>query len=121
MKLKTKDIPVIREQYIQNQHNKCLLCEADLDVPCLDHCHKKGHIRGVLCRRCNVLEGKITNSAKRLGIGQEKLFNILKNYAAYQQLESNLIHPTYFTAEEKIERAKVKAKKARLKKKKLKS
>ena len=45
------------ESMMKKQQNKCLIC---LQVPTrfnVDHCHKTGKVRGLLCSRCNgVLE-----------------------------------------------------------------
>jgi len=39
---------------LENQKNKCQICMEALDSKwAVDHCHLKGHIRGILCRRCN--------------------------------------------------------------------
>lgn len=42
------------EEMVKIQEGKCLLCDK---VPkgrlCIDHCHKNGRIRGLLCRSCN--------------------------------------------------------------------
>ena len=37
---------------LKNQENKCALCEAIPEA--VDHCHKKGIVRGILCQRCNI-------------------------------------------------------------------
>ncbi len=36
------------------QGGRCLICKEHMDVPCVDHCHDLGHVRGILCRSCNV-------------------------------------------------------------------
>lgn len=50
------------EQLLEAQGNKCAICrvhalafEKSLHV---DHCHKTGKIRGLLCNNCNFLIGK---------------------------------------------------------------
>lgn len=40
------------------QDNKCAICGNDItDNACVDHNHKTGKIRGLLCQRCNLLLG----------------------------------------------------------------
>lgn len=41
---------------LANQNNKCLLCEYDFTKvkPCVDHNHKTGKVRALLCRECNL-------------------------------------------------------------------
>lgn len=38
---------------IKHANGVCELCERPLDKPNIDHCHKTGRIRGVLCAACN--------------------------------------------------------------------
>lgn len=39
----------------KKQKDKCAICSAPLGKsPHVDHCHSKGHIRGLLCNNCNV-------------------------------------------------------------------
>lgn len=42
-------------EMIKKQNNKCLICKTELfgRKAHLDHCHKTGKIRGVLCGNCN--------------------------------------------------------------------
>ncbi len=35
------------------QGNKCAICKKTLVNPCIDHCHKTGRVRGILCNPCN--------------------------------------------------------------------
>lgn len=37
---------------LKKQNDKCALCERNPEV--VDHCHKKGIVRGLLCSRCNI-------------------------------------------------------------------
>jgi len=47
-----------RDEMIEAQDNKCLICNTDFDdtehAPHVDHCHESGIIRGVLCKFCNI-------------------------------------------------------------------
>jgi hypothetical protein len=70
--LKNKDIPDVREEYLQKQDQKCGICNANLQEEDntnkhLDHDHVTGKVRGVLCRRCNLLEGALHYRFRRSG------------------------------------------------------
>lgn len=47
------------EQYadmLSQQEERCAICQRDLDLgrdTCVDHCHKTGIVRGILCSNCN--------------------------------------------------------------------
>ena len=45
------------------QNNKCMVCHRDFsefkEDPCVDHDHKSGRVRALLCRRCNMLAGYV--------------------------------------------------------------
>jgi Recombination endonuclease VII len=53
-----------REEFIENCHI-CLKPIAGKDAK-LDHCHKKGHCRGWLCARCNMMLGLAGDSVELL-------------------------------------------------------
>lgn len=42
------------------QGNKCIICKSN-EYLIEDHCHKTGMVRGLLCRGCNITEGKMIN------------------------------------------------------------
>jgi hypothetical protein len=52
------------------QEGKCAICRIGHDELkyqlCVDHCHATGHIRGLLCRNCNVAVGKLYDSVQML-------------------------------------------------------
>ena len=38
----------------QGQGGACLICQEPLVAPVIDHDHDLGHVRGILCRECNL-------------------------------------------------------------------
>lgn len=43
------------ERMLVRQSGRCAICLKVPDEPlCVDHCHKTGQVRGLLCRRCNL-------------------------------------------------------------------
>ena len=76
--LKSSEVVGLREEILQEQNGCCAWCNDPITEESgvsLDHQHKlkseepgpdgKGLVRGVLCRACNVLEGKIWNNMTR--------------------------------------------------------
>lgn len=120
MRIKNSDIPVLREKIIGQQGGKCWLCDVDLRtvMPCLDHDHETGRIRGVLCQNCNGIEGKIHNLVRRARRQMSKV-DFLNRVVAYwveHTLEPRSeIHPTHKTADEKRLRRNKKARERRKK------
>lgn len=123
MRLKTKQIPGVKQAMLINQNHRCKLCRIDLSTKepkdvCLDHDHKTGKIRSVLCRNCNGIEGKVfnlANRAKRDGTPAWWLKRLLQYYSDHEN-GPEVYHPTHKTEEEKrLERNK-KARLARAKK-----
>jgi hypothetical protein len=41
------------EQMLISQTGLCKICGRELGIPCLDHDHFTGKVRGILCLRCN--------------------------------------------------------------------
>lgn len=111
-----------RAALLLKQGGKCVLCQRKPAVPCLDHCHSSGVNRGVLCRGCNALLGKIENNAARNGLGnQADLFRYLSAIPQYivagQRGGTGTLHPTFRTMEEKRVARNIKAAKTRAAKK----
>ncbi len=108
--LKYKDIAPLREKLLKEQFNKCDICGCEIDEKSgssLDHQHKLksepcgkdggGLVRGVLCRNCNVWEGKIWNGTRRYRQPKNvqdriEMLKELINY--YEKGTLDLIHPT---------------------------
>lgn len=44
----------------------CAICGSEPDVPHVDHDHRTGYIRGILCSRCNFGIGKFKDSVELL-------------------------------------------------------
>lgn len=110
MKLKYKDIPRVKKEITYIQDGLCAICKRQLDMLknrdiCLDHNHKTGRIRGVLCRSCNAIEGKVRKlyirmGLRKAGIPYEDLLCGLFNYCYIDELD--IIHPKF--KEKKVEK-----------------
>jgi len=51
-------------EILESQNNKCKICDRDLEFRasginkvCIDHSHKTGKLRGLLCTKCNSVLG----------------------------------------------------------------
>ena len=121
-KLKASELRDVRNKIMAHQKNKCAICSkalADGDW-CLDHDHKTGFIRGVLCRNCNRGEGKvrtISTICKRGGTQIGWLSNLLAYLLLHRVPQSNFIHPTHKTETERVVARRAEAR-ARYKRKK---
>jgi DNA-directed RNA polymerase subunit RPC12/RpoP len=68
---------------LQLQFYKCAACGDKFDPEiikgkvCVDHDHKTGKLRELLCHRCNVTLGNVNDEVERL----EKLIAYLKKHA----------------------------------------
>ncbi len=120
-RLTNSAIAPYRAALLQKQGGLCKLCKRRPKVPCLDHCHKEGVVRGVLCRGCNALLGKIENNSARNGLSGSALNTYLMSIPAYlafgEQGGTGILHPTHLTPEEKRDKKNEAARKARAAKK----
>ena len=52
------------------QKNCCAICKINTPAPkktfCVDHCHKTGKVRGLLCLNCNTMLGHAKDDVERL-------------------------------------------------------
>lgn len=58
------------------QDNKCSICRAELIKDYLDHNHKTGQLRGLLCNKCNLGIGYFNDKPELL----EKAVEYLKSW-----------------------------------------
>lgn len=125
VRIKAKDIARIKAALLKKQGGLCLLCRIDLtqrepkDVV-LDHCHKSGYIRGVICRNCNGIEGKVYNLANRAKRGMtpsDWLKRLIAYWLYYSEPRTEWLHPTHKTEREKQDERNEAAKKRRALKK----
>lgn len=102
-KLKNKDINQVREELLEKQEYKCGICEIDLKNEDntnrhTDHNHTTGRVRGVLCRRCNLLEGSLSYRFRRSGhvaIETDYLDWLTKHLAYLRAPETDYEHPEH--------------------------
>lgn len=108
--LTSTEIKSIKEQIWHKQNQCCAICgqPITLDKAVLDHQHKNkksdanitngnGLIRGVLCRECNLVEGKIWNNLKRFKqftTTEERLIWLIQLSQYYKFPKYPYIHPT---------------------------
>ena len=62
------------KQLLQFQKNKCGVCGIILTMPCIDHDHQTGKIRGILCNSCNTGLGMLGDNLDNI----INAFNYLK-------------------------------------------
>lgn len=119
--LKTNEIQITRETILQEQCGLCVLCECEITEETgysLDHQHKRksdeigvdgaGLVRGVLCRNCNVWEGKIWNNTGRYRQPksvQERIDMLHKLMKYYEKENYKLVHPSEKIPEKTISKA----------------
>lgn len=103
-KLHRDDVAKYRAQQLKQQKGLCPLC-GDKILPneaVLDHDHETGHIRRVLHRQCNSVEGRVINWVRRTGrdvTPEQFLRNLIKYWN--DDYSKNKIHCTHLTEQEK--------------------
>lgn len=104
-RLKASQIKGVREAKWREQGQVCALSRYPLPLEdaVLDHCHKTGHIRGVLHRGVNSLLGKLENNHKRYGVSQGQMVMMGKGLESYltKDYSAQPLHPTHKTEDEK--------------------
>jgi hypothetical protein len=89
----------------QREQPVCVLCERTMDEDTVvDHDHRTGECRAVVCRWCNSILGKIENWVFRIGQGVSPLL-FVSNVAAYlngtKGVGKGVIYPSHKTEDEK--------------------
>lgn len=116
-KLKATEVAQYRKTALDEQAGHCMLCcERILEgEDVLDHCHKSGHVRGVLHRGCNAMLGHIENNRARNMLKDGRLWRFLRGVERYVTADHSTrpLHPTHRSAEQKVERTKKLAAKRR--------
>jgi hypothetical protein len=54
------------DQMYQDQKGACKICEKNFSRLCVDHDHKSGKVRGLLCDRCNLMLGQSLDNISTL-------------------------------------------------------
>jgi len=62
-----------KEKLLASQDGKCAVCRGPFDKICVDHNHKNGEVRGLLCRCCNWLLGNSRDNPTTLRRGADYL------------------------------------------------
>lgn len=57
------------------QKNRCAICKTDMAQPCIDHDHKTGKLRELLCQGCNI----------KVGVVESPLFKRVLKYITKHQ------------------------------------
>ncbi len=109
IKLKATQLPKVRQAIVTSQKRYCPLCLKRWTLKptndqCVDHDHKSGHIRGVLCRNCNHMEGKVRTASIRAKRDGSELAWLERLVAYLQKHESSplpYIHPRHKSDDDK--------------------
>ncbi|AFH19851.1 endonuclease domain-containing protein [Salmonella enterica] len=122
-KLKASEVAAYKKELLEKQGWKCPICGAPLKAVAeinrvLDHCHRRGYCRAVLCRGCNGGIGKIENLVKtycKAGDNEYFIIKTLRNIADYLDLHSKpQTDKIYHKHQTEAEKREAKNRKARL-------
>jgi hypothetical protein len=90
--------------------DKCRLCGQQCQNPVVDHNHRTGALRGVICRSCNSALGAIERTFR---YGIKDIVKFAEDAAVYLRYHSEdrtgLLHDTHRTEDEKKLRRKKRA------------
>lgn len=101
-KIKESEVAMVRKELLEEQRYTCPITGRDLRAMkpinlVLDHCHMGGHVRAVLPRGINGLEGAVKSTLKRYaGLSEcqvPEMAKILHNLADYLMLHRVPQHP----------------------------
>ena len=102
MRLKPLEVKEYRETLLKEQKYMCPMCNTKIKdgQQTLDHDHATGHVRRVLCRNCNQIEGRVLAWVKKAYCSPEEF---LANLAQYWSTDysKNVYHPNHKTDIEK--------------------
>lgn len=121
-RLKQAELILVRKAIYDKQSGVCPLCGEAMPFAstCLDHDHTTGRVRGVLCRNCNGMEGKlksIVNRARRGKPPAHYLGRVIQYWIKHEEDQWGLLHPLHKTDDEKRLRTNKLARKRRALKK----
>ena len=100
-------VPDIVRKLLSMQGGLCGVCGLPMtarDKPVLDHDHSTGAVRGVLHNSCNGAEGRVKSKAHlgHKGVAPEDYIIGLGKYLQKHKIpQTQLIHHTHLTEEEK--------------------
>jgi hypothetical protein len=96
-KLRPVDVAAYRQRLLKKQRYICPLCKDKIrpEEAALDHDHKSGHIRAVLHRNCNGIEGRVINWTRRVGRTDPESYlrNLLKYWK--RDYSHHPLHPNH--------------------------
>lgn len=94
------------QEILDKQNRGCAVCQSPIDLfkglwlggGVVDHDHKSGAVRGILCNRCNIAIGMLEDNGERLNNAQ---YYLSSNKMVVGE-NSQIFYPLLATNEEKI-------------------